>query len=251
MDVITRDCPKCAAPLDVETGQRRLNCRYCGSALELVREGSDRDYHLEERPEASEPAIVPCPESLTVEEYGGTLTMSWRWFHPSLFFLLFFCIAWDAFLIVWYTLAFGDVGLQAPGPFRLLMFVFPIAHVAVGVGLTYFVVAGFLNTTKVVTDGNMLRVTHGPIPWKQPTPIPVDDVDQIYVKQAAFKKGNPPGIHEHTPGIGYTLNALNRNGSQTVLLKRLTDSDRALYIANRLREHLGIERQTVSGEYTG
>lgn len=89
----------------------------------------------------------------------GTFTLRRRWFQPQHVFLLFFCIAWDSFLVFWYGSAFGT---DAPW----LMIVFPVAHVAVGVGLTYSVIAGFVNRTTLTLTSDALTVHHGPIPWR-------------------------------------------------------------------------------------
>jgi hypothetical protein len=242
LDVITRNCPRCNAPLDIEPQQTRLECRYCGCAVEVVRR-SGQEVELAERGRPLEQSIVPCPDDLHVEEQGDRLTIWWRWFQPSLILLIFFCVAWNAFLLVWYGMAVGFGGI-APWPVRLLMFVFPLAHVAVGVGLSYFTLAGLLNTTRIVIDSGSLVLRHGPIPWKQPEPALVDDIDQIYVTQTANNS-------DDGRSFGYTLNLLDRNGNRIELVKRLTDSDKALCVADRLRRHLNIERRSVAGEFTG
>ena len=242
MDVITRNCPRCNAPLDIEPQQTRLECVYCGCAVEVVRRGR-QDVELAERSPAPQDRVVPCPASVHIAEQGGGLVIWWRWFQPVLIFLVFFCLAWNAFLLVWYGMAVGFGGF-APWPVRLLMFVFPLAHVAVGVGLSYFTLAGLLNTTRITCDAGMLQVTHGPIPWKQPQPTLVDDIDQIYVTQTAHNSDNGRSF-------GYTLNLLDRDGNKTELVKRLTDSDKALCVADRLRRHLNIEHRPVAGEFTG
>lgn len=243
MDVITRNCPRCNAPLEVELAQSSLECGYCGCAVEVVRHGRAADVHLEERTQPARRA-VPCPESLQFEEQGGGLTICWRWFSPVMIFLAFFCLIWDSSLLVWYGMAAGFGGF-APGPVRLLMFLFPLVHVAVGAGLTYFTIAGFLNTTRITIDGGTLRVTHAPLPWKQPPPLPVDDIDRAYVTQSTHNSS------EGRTSNGYAVNVLDRNGRKTVLVNRMTDSDKALCIADRIRRHLNLDEAPVAGEYTG
>jgi hypothetical protein len=79
------------------------------------------------------------------------------------FGLLFFCIVWDSFLIFWYWAALLGMG-NGPAAFNLLAIIFPIAHVAVGVGLTYFTLCLFLNKTQIIYDGHFLSIRSGPIP---------------------------------------------------------------------------------------
>lgn len=90
---------------------------------------------------------VPLPPRFAVDDFGGTLRIQFRWFTPMVFIPLFFCIFWDGFLVVWYAIAFSTNG-------PLMMKLFPLLHVAVGVGLTWFVLATFVNrTTITVGDG--------------------------------------------------------------------------------------------------
>jgi hypothetical protein len=242
MDLITRNCPRCSAPLQLEPQQTRLTCRYCGCEVEVLRRGA-HNVELAECPRPMEPCVVPCPDYLHIEEHGGGLTIWWRWFQPQLIFLVFFCIGWNAFLFVWYSMAVGFGGF-APWPARVLMFVFPLAHVAAGVGLSYLTLAGLLNRTRMIVDGGTLRVKHQPIPWKQPPPLLTDDIDRIYVTEPTHHSA------EHR-GFGYTVNVLCRDGRRTELVKGLTDSDKALCVADRLRRHLSIEHRPVAGEFTG
>src|SRR6185503_9809473 len=96
-----------------------------------------------QKPDPSAAPEVPIPERYTVSRHGDELSISWRWFKPGQhLFLLFFVIAWDAFLVNWY---FG----AGPGSGDIFFYVFPIAHVAAGIGLTYAVLTGFLNRTYV------------------------------------------------------------------------------------------------------
>lgn len=99
----------------------------------------------------------------------ATFTLRRRWFQAQHVFLLFFCIAWDSFLVFWYGSALGT---DAPW----LMIVFPLAHVAVGVGLTYSVIAGFLNRTTLSLTPETLSVRHGPIPWRGNGSYPRGDI---------------------------------------------------------------------------
>jgi hypothetical protein len=241
LDVITLNCPRCNAPLDVGPQQTRLDCGYCGCAVEVVRRNG-RQVELSERVPAKS-RLVPCPASLHVDEQGGGLTIWWRWFQPMLIFLVFFCLAWNSFLFVWYSIAVGFGGM-APWPLRLLMLVFPLGHVAVGVGLSYFTLAGLFNRTRVSINGGTLSVWHGPVPWKQPPPLPVDHIDDVYVTRTSEQS-------ENDRGFGYAVNVLVTDGGQIELIKRLTDRDKALCIADRLRRHLNIEHRPVPGEFTG
>src|ERR1700722_12711372 len=106
---------------------------------------------------------LPIPEGFDVVPDGVRTIIRWRWYSPSVWAMFFFCIAWDAFLIFWYSLAFSHKAQG--GGINLIMIIFPIAHVAVGVGLTYSVICTFLNRTDVILTANELRVASHPMPW--------------------------------------------------------------------------------------
>lgn len=242
MDVITRNCPRCSAPLEIGPEQTWLECPYCGCTAEVVRRSGQR-VELTEQAPPNPPRAVPCPAGLQIEERGTGLHIWWRWFHPMLIFLGFFCLAWNAFLLVWYGIAVG-IGGMAPWPVRVLMFVFPLAHVAVGVGLSYFTLAGLLNRTRITVEAGTLSVRHGPIPWKQPPTLFVDDVEDFYVTRGGEQS-------DGKSGAGYGLHAIDRDGGRVDLIRRLTDGEIALCVAERLRRQLKLEHRPVPGEYTG
>lgn len=239
-------CHSCGAPFrseDLNLEYGIATCRFCHAVTKLPRMTSP-DLARADDPES--PAIrprVPKPDGITVEDYGHGIKMSRRWFSPVLFFLLFFCIAWDSFLIFWYSMAFGMFG-RGPGAFGLLFIIFPIAHVAVGVGLTYFVIAGFLNRTTIEVAQDELRVRHGPVPWKGNRDVPVDDIDQIYCQEEAQRTSNG-GSNSR-----YKVNLVLKDGRKLELLGWLTDRDHALFIEQALEEHLRIEHRRVAGELT-
>ncbi len=178
---------------------------------------------------------VPLPAGVKVDELGPGLTLVRRWFSPVLFFLLFFCIAWDAFLVFWYGMAFTE---DAPW----IMIVFPVAHVAVGVGLTYFTIAGFLNRTVVRVANGRLTVRHGPMPWFGNHTLPDGEIEQLYCTEHVSRSRNSG------PSITYRVNAALRNGGKLKLLSGLNEVDQALFIEEKLEHHLGIRDRPVRGE---
>lgn len=91
-------------------------------------------------------------------------------------FLAFFCLAWNAFLVV------GLSESQEETPMLWLFLLFPIVHVAVGVGLTYYTLAGFLNFTEVTVRGGTLTVRQGPLPWKGNRTLSAIDLAQPAVR---------------------------------------------------------------------
>lgn len=176
------------------------------------------------------------------------MTIRHRWFQWALLFLLFFAIAWDSFLVGWYWLLTagpfgGDHGM--PGPMKLIFFVFPIAHVAVGVGLTYFVLAGLLNSTVIRVADGMVSVRHGPIPWLGNLDVPIDGIEQLYCQNKLRTKHDENG--HATTSMHYEVHAVI-DGQKKKLLSGLHEADHALFVEQRLERFLRLENRPVPGE---
>jgi len=176
----------------------QIHCTNCGALVSaedinikaMVGKCNDCDHVFSITPPSSYPPIdgvggegqysssPPArPKNITKEiGPGGELYLKKHWFNTKLFFLLFFCIAWDAFLIFWYSTA-----LIQPGT-PWVMIIFPIGHVAVGVGLTYYVICGFLNTTHIFADELSVIVNHRPLPWLGNREINAKDVRRLMIQ---------------------------------------------------------------------
>lgn len=224
-----------AEDLNIETTIAR--CRQCDAvfsfATALEREGDER------RPVTSKQLdAVPQPKGIQVDDLGGRLEISRRWFTPAMFFLLFFCIFWDGFLVFWYSKAFGDA--HAP----LVMVLFPLIHVAVGLGLTYLVICSFVNTTKVLVESGRLSVRHGPLPWPGNVELDTYNLDQLYCRQHIRHSRN--GVSE-----SYQVHAITKDQRKIKLISGLSDPEQALFLEQKIEQHLGIEDRAVAGEYRG
>jgi hypothetical protein len=213
-------CPSCGAGIPDDA----LRCEFCGRPVN--------------RGAASPRGVAARPSKFHVEDDGALLRISWRWFSPVVFFLLPFAIAWNAFLVGWYGMATGDMG-PSPFFFRLIFLVFPLGHVAVGVGLAYFVLALIFNRSEVLVDRGVLSVKHGPIPWSGAT-VNSDDIEQIFCKQTGR------GGSDAQPS--FSVQARLKDGSVRSLLSHVTSSEEALYLEQAIERHLRIRDVPVSGE---
>lgn len=92
------------------------------------------------------------------------------------------------------------------------MIVFPVAYLAVGVGLTYYTLAGFLNRSKLVVDRGAFSVSHGPLPWLGSLHVPVTQVRQLYCKEKPGKQDSGPT---------YQLSVILSDGRKKDLLSNL------------------------------
>src|SRR6266545_6110628 len=127
---------------------------------------------------------APLPEHLVMTREAGGLTLIYTWFRPTYVFMLLFCIVWDSFLVFWYRTA-----LAHPSPSSIALW-FPIGHVAVGIGLTYSTIAGFVNRTRVGVNAGEITIRHGPMPWIGNRNIPAGEIRQLFREETISSGGN-------------------------------------------------------------
>ena len=232
---IALKCPSCASPLNAENFDRDhgfIKCGYCNALMTLPK--SDGGGSGAGGSAFQERGVVPLPSAMRVEQTAHGLAIVRRWFSPAILFLVFFCIAWDGFLVFWYSVAFS-----MNGPW--IMKVFPIAHVAVGVGLTYFTVASLFNTTRIEVGRGELSIKHGPVPWFGGKTLRATEVDQLFCKEKVSR-----GKHGYR--YTYSVWAAMKDGSSAKVISEGTETDQALFIEQQLERALGIRDRAVPGE---
>ena len=245
LDVITLECPSCGGRTKFSADSKILVCDYCGNQhtfrLPDPTTGDTPAAVLgEERTPGSasalagkEPHILrPRPREVSLVKREDRLQLSWRWFSWKYLPLAFFCIAWDGFLCFWYSMA---LSMNAPW----IMIVFPIAHLAVGVGLTYFTLAGFLNRSLVAIDRDSFSVSHGPLPWFGNLNVPVSQVEQLYCKEKTGKRNSGPE---------FQLSVILKDGRKKDLLSNLDSPEIGFYMEHQIENWLNIPDQPVKGE---
>ena len=136
MDMTEIKCKNCGAPIEEENIVMRLSmarCSHCNSIFSIDHTSDSKDNSKKERPD------VPMPEKIKISHKEGKLEISYRWFNFIFIFLIFFCIIWDGFMVVWHTMSLTSGAWY--------MSLFGLLHTAVGIGLTYYTIAGFFNTS--------------------------------------------------------------------------------------------------------
>jgi hypothetical protein len=229
-------CPSCRAKIladDLNLQNLLARCRGCGSVFSF-RSQLEADDPAAARVPAARRG-VPLPARFRIERVGDRTTIFWRWFGPRYFILALFCAAWDSFLVFWYLMALKD---NAPW----IMTVFPIVHLAVGVGLTYYTLTGFFNRTFVTVDGRRVAVKHGPLPIGRNHDLAADELKQVYC--AEQKSGGMSGPKPSS----YNLNAVTRDGRKLTLIRGLDEPEQALYLEELIEVMLGIPDERVPGE---
>jgi hypothetical protein len=175
---------------------------------------------------------VGLPEGIDVKESYKGLEISMKWFSFKIIFLTFFAVFWNGFLVVWFTIALGSGSL--------LMALFPIIHVAVGIFLAYYVVAGYLNKTIITVNHAKLTIKHVPVPFFGNKDVITSDLKQLYSKEYVSRSKNGTSVSYH-------VHAILKNDKNIKLLSGLTSSEQALGIEKQIEKYLGIEDKSVKG----
>lgn len=227
-------CRYCAAPLDAADVNVQLAMARCGNCHAVYSFADEARERLGDRAAPSlERGPMGLPKGFAVSRQDGMLTVSRRWFSAAAIAMVFFCVMWDGFLVVWYA------GVIASG--SLTMGLFPILHLAAGVWITYMTLAQFLNTTTLYVGGGKLKVRHGPLPWPGQHDLPTAELAQLWCVER---------VHRNKRSYSYTyeVHARGRDGKVHTLVKSLREAQQALYIEQQIEKHLRIADTPVAGE---
>ena len=238
-------CPDCGAQIpaeDLDLQTLLARCRKCDSVFsfaDAARAEMGRAALRVAGPEAA--AEVPRPPRIRVEEGPATWVARWRWFSPVVLFMVLFCIAWDGFLVFWYSMAFAT-----HGPW--LMVVFPVLHVAVGISLTYGSLATLLNSTTIRVSRGELEVHSGPLPWIGNRTLPAVRVKQVFSRVAYTHNYNGATWNNATwngaawnngkPSLA--LFAVLEDGNTIRLAGGLNASSEAAFLQQQLERRLNL-----------
>jgi hypothetical protein len=217
-------CDSCGARLHIDAFAERTSCEYCGKENIIAPENRPAL-----RPE------VPQPAEVRIESDSQAMTIIQRWFSLKYIPMAFFAIAWDAFLIFWY----GTV--LSTGNVPWIAIVFPIAHVAVGIGITYSTIAGFVNRTILKVTSENITLWFEPLPWLGNKQIRIAEIRQLYCKEKIISTKNGSGTQ-------YELFVVTKANQQEKLLGGLDNPDIGVFFEQQLERWLKIEDRPVIGE---
>ena len=173
------------------------------------------------------------PEGIDLIDHFDSLEIVRRWFSFKTIPLTLFVLFWDGFLIFWYT--------QAIRASNTMMLVFPLIHVVIGAGLTYYVLASYINRTYIRVDQSYISITHAPLPAFGNKTVSASDVKQVYSKERVSRS-------RRGTSVTYEVHALTHSGRNTKLLGGLLNSEQALFIEQEIEKFLRIKDVPVRGE---
>lgn len=169
-----------------------------------------------------EPTI---PEGLETVPTMNGITIRRVWRSWKIVPLALFAGIWDSFLVFWYVKV-----LATPNP-PLMAVIFPIGHIAVGIGITYYVIASAFNKTDVVISPSGVRVVSGPAPWFGNKEVNAAEIVAVLVRERAGNRGR----------ITYSVMHVDAANKERRLLSYLAESDQAHFIAQTIRDGLGLQ----------
>lgn len=246
-------CGDCGQPIpsgDVDLSSGLARCRACDGLTDVraqLAPGSGLAVT------ATPAAVRPRPDGLALTELGPLtppargyrdndraprpVRVTRRWFSPSAIFMVFFCLAWDSFLAVWWFMALrsGHYGMA----------VFTLGHVVAGAWITYSTASALVNRSELTLTDDAVSVRHGPLPWGGNVTLARADVRQWFCVESARQPRAVGGAKGR-----YRLMALMRDGS-TRELWSLPDAQTALYLKHELSDRMGLPVTPVAGELPG
>jgi hypothetical protein len=176
---------------------------------------------------------IPLPPRMEIVRRHDGIALVRHWRGWRTIFFTAFAVAWNGFLVVWYSMA------AATG--NTSMMLFPLLHVAVGLGLAYYVVASWVNRTYVAATGSKLAVRHEPVPWFGKRDLDAHRVEQLWSKERIHRTKN--GTRR-----SWELRARMRDGADVKVVGGLDAVEQALFLEQELEKWLGCEDAKIAGE---
>ena len=166
------------------------------------------------------------PEGLELINEADGITIRKVWLTWLIAPLAIFALVWDGFLFFWYAQALS----QPNTPFMILFF--PIAHIAVGVGITYYVVASLFNKTDVVISLSGIKVSTYPVPWFGNKEVKREEITDIIVRERIGNRNRRT----------YAIMYVDFSRKERKLVASIPESDQAEFIAQTIRDATGIRK---------
>lgn len=221
-------CDACHTPYlgsDIHPALGLATCHQCGAVHRI---------EVPTPPVARPAAPVSArPERFDVRDDAVGYSATWTWRTPAVWFLIPFTLFWNGFMVVWYSIA-----LTQGEP---LMAAFGTVHLAIGLGLAYYVATQLVNRTTIELTVDRLTVAHAPLWWPGARQLERSSISQLYVVEVVRTN---KGRHSYT----WTLMAVGSDGVGRELVTGLRTLEEGRYLEQTLEKKLGIADRAVDGE---
>jgi hypothetical protein len=233
-----------------DKGHQLLSCPQCGHIIhgadinieKLVAKCSQCNYVFGFSHNSAsgklEPELV-IPEGIEVLKLRSELELRLDWKKTTSVggrkFLTVFTILWNLILLPFV------LGIIFSGAWGILLFM--SLHLAVGLGLMWYLASIYLNKTIVTITPRFIRTRTWPLRnfFSRPKEIETATVQQLYVSKYTESRTN--GV----PNYAYALYALLDNGERLVLIKGMNQETQR-YIEQEVESYLKIRDWPVQEE---
>ncbi|MBU0468031.1 MAG: hypothetical protein KKD07_00260 [Candidatus Omnitrophica bacterium] len=225
-------CVNCNSEIfaaDVDIKRRIAKCISCSNIFDC----SDQLDSISSQESYKERENIGMPKGILMKKDFAKLIIERKWFSPVIFFLTFFCMFWDGFMIMWYTIAITQG--------QIIMALFGTLHALVGICLTYFVIAGYVNKTYITVTNKLFEIKHKPLPFFKTIVMSSRDLKQLYSKENISRSSDGASCT-------YEVHAKTLSGENIKLIDSLPNSEQALYIEQEVERFLHIEDEPIRGE---
>jgi len=180
----------------------------------------------------------PLPGGFEIEFFDDYMKITKTWFNIFNFIGLLICTL--LFNGLWMGSGFLEL---LTGDREWFLKLFALVFVFLGVGLAYFSIATFSNTTQILVSRDMIEIKHRPIPWFGNKRVDVNNLKQLLVKEKSWGSSNG------SPRLTYNVHGLTKEDKLFKLVTGLETGNQALYIEQEIEKYLGIENVQVDGEF--
>ena len=170
---------------------------------------------------------------MNIQHHNNYMQIDRKWFGLNIAFMSVFAIIWNGFIFNIYSGMEPDAELSQ----KLL----PLPFVAIGIGITYYAIAGWFNKTSIFVSRDAVEIQHKPIPWIGNKRLLVNNIKQLYTKEKISQNQNGTSVT-------YEVHVIVFNGKIIKLVSGLESSEQALFIEQEIEKYLKIENQPVRGE---
>ena len=179
------------------------------------------------------------PSGVEVKEGTGEMVIRINWWkagsRAANKFFLIFTLIWNGFLIpfIFVIIALGE----------MFILLFLSLHFAVGVGMAYYLVARFFNTTEIRVNRQRITSEYGPVrlPFKAPLDIPSYRIKQLFIKEKEAGRVNG------APQYSYDLMVIQNPGNEIKLVAGM-DRMTQQYLEQEIEKFLDVDDRAVDGE---
>ncbi len=185
-----------------------------------------------------EPIELRVPHKIVIFEHEHFIELYKKWFGREIISTTFLVIIWDGFSIFWY--------LNWSSEHIIIAILFPLA----GIGLTYYVIAVYLNKTYIRVDNSRITIKHVPIPFFGNKSLNSSDIKALFCKKKNGHSGYvdciPVPTYVPSRNYSYEIYATTNANEYIKLLSGIEFDFQALFIIKKMEKFLQIEDKTVN-----